>query len=357
MLPRMRRHALLRALLLTALLWPAAALGQTTITIGGWLQPRYEYSIREDAENLSSFYLRRVRIDVRGQVVWPELTYRVMPELARTASLRDAWLNYAFSPAAQVRVGQFTVPFQWHRYVAARRQHFAERGVPSETFGFPTGRDLGIMLHGVNPAGTLAYALGVFDGFGQNMRLSNSDGHMASARLTWAALGPLPHEESDLTRREEPGLSVGLGIQGANKNEARLWALGLPPAANHRADYVAGTADLSLRWMGFSLVADGYLRHVDPETPLVDSYTGWGFMISSGFFVLPQLLEIVARYSELRLDADDPATRERELGAGINVYHRAHDVKTRVQLLTGHGDDPARFFRDAMVLVEFHIQF
>lgn len=358
----MQHLKLLTLLVVAPLLWPANTVAQvapaeTTLNIGGWIQPRYEFSLRDDAENLSSFYLRRVRLDVRGQVIWPELTYRVMPEMARTANLRDAWLNYAFSPSAQVRVGQFTVPFQWHRYVGPRRQHFAERGVPSETFGFPTGRDVGIMLHGQNPAGTLGYALGVFDGFGRNTALSNSDGHMASGRLTWAALGPLPREESDLARREEPGLSLGLGIQGANKNEARAWDLGRSPAANRRADYVAGTADVSLRWMGFSLAADGYLRQVSPDDPAVDSYSGWGFMITSGFFILPQRLEAVARFSELRLDADVEETRRREAGLGVNIYHRGHDVKTRIQFLTDHGHYPAELFRNGLFLVEFHIQF
>jgi phosphate-selective porin OprO and OprP len=348
--------------LLVVLLWPTEVTaqgppGETTVTFGGWLQPRYEFTLRDEAENLSSFYMRRVRLDVRGQVIWPELTYRVMPELARTANLRDAWLNYAFSPAAQVRIGQFTVPFQWHRYVGPRRQHFAERGVPSETFGFPTGRDIGIMLHGQNPAGTLAYGLGFFDGLGRNTAVSNSDGHMASARLTWAALGPLPREESDLARRAEPGLSFGLGIQGANKNEARAWDIGRSPTANRRADYVAGTADVSLRWMGFSLAADGYLRQVSPDDPAVDTYSGRGFMVTGGFFVLPEVLELVARFSELRLDADAPETRDRELGFGVNIYHRGHDVKTRVQFLTGHGHYPAELFRDGLFLVEFHIQF
>jgi phosphate-selective porin OprO and OprP len=327
---------------------------QSTLGIGGWLQPRYEYTVRDGAENLSSFYMRRVRLDVRGQVFGPELTYRVMPEMARTAALRDAWLNYAFSPATQVRIGQFSVPFQWHRHIGAGRQHFAERGVPSETFGFPNGRDIGVMLHGQNAAATVAYGLGVFDGSGRNTERSNSDGHMASARVTWALMGPLPREEADLAHRDAPALSVGLGIQGANKNEARAWDLA---GINRRADFLAGTADVSLRWMGFSLAADAYLRRVTPDHPAVDPYDGHGFMVTGGYFVLPRRLEVVARYSALRLDADAPETRHRELGTGVNIYHRGHDVKTRIQYLTGHGHDPAAFGRDAMFLVEFHIGF
>ncbi len=78
------------------------------LNIGGWIQPRFEFQRRSDAENKSSFYMRRVRLDLRGHVFTDRLTFRIMPELARTANLRDGWINYAFRPWAQVRFGQFT---------------------------------------------------------------------------------------------------------------------------------------------------------------------------------------------------------------------------------------------------------
>lgn len=347
-------------LLLAALVTPLArAQGPSpapTLEIGVVIQPRYEYTFRDGEENLSSFYLRRVRLDIRGQII-PGLTYRILPEMARQASMRDVWLNYAFSPALEVRFGQFTVPFQWHRYISPQAQHFAERGVPSETFGFPRGRDIGLMLHGVNGAATLSYKLGLFDGAGLNTLLSNSDGHMASARLTWAVRGPLPEEESDLRAHPEPGLSLGLGIQAATENEARAWDLARSPAGNSRADWVTATADLSLRWAGFSLAAEAYLRHVAPADPDVDPYAGWAYMATAGYFVLPQRLELVARYSDLRLDAEDPATRDAELGVGMNVFLRGHGLKTRIQYLTRQGAAPAAFGRDAALLVELSMSF
>jgi hypothetical protein len=327
--------------------------GDFGLKVGGWVQPRFEYTIRDDAENLSSFLIRRARVDVTGHVFNDRLTFRIMPELARTATLRDAFINYAFSPEVQLRGGQFTVPFQWHRFVGPRRQHFAERGIASEALGFPNGRDIGLMLHGQNEARTWQYALGVFDGAGRNVALSTSDGNMASGRITLALIGQVPRDETDYAHSARQNLSLGLGVQAANKNEVRAWDLGRSPAGNTRADWVSGTADLHYRWRGFSIVGDGYLRRVRPDDDAVDAYTGGGYMVSAGYAIMPDFLEAVARYNWLRLDLDDPDTRMEEWGLGLNFYHRGHDWKTRLNYLnqTGLGG------KFGTVIVEHHLQF
>ncbi len=326
--------------------------GLNYMHIGGWIQPRYEY--RSDAEDTSSFTLRRLRLDIRGHVITPELTYRVMSEHARTSNLRDAWINYAVNSSLQIRMGQFTVPFQWHRDVGPRRQHFAERGVPSETFGFLAGRDLGVMAHGTVLDRTVGYAVGVFDGAGRNVDRSNSDGNMASARAKWALLGALPREESDYAYSEELQLSIGGGVQGAWDNELRGWALGRSDDDNDLADWVTGTIDARLAYRGFSLVADGYWRNVSPDDQDVDSYDGWATMVSAGAFVIPKQLELVGRWSRLRLDSDDPDTELEEWGLGLNVYHHGHDWKTRLNYLNeNHAVDGS----SDTILLEWHLQF
>ncbi len=65
------------------------------LDIGGWVQPHYEYTTSTgDDDDSSSFFMRRVRVDIRGHVFTPALTFRIMPEFARTANLSDAWINY-----------------------------------------------------------------------------------------------------------------------------------------------------------------------------------------------------------------------------------------------------------------------
>ncbi len=330
------------------------------LRIGGWIQARYEYLRRPDDEDLSSFYIRRLRLDIRGHVLSEDLTFRILQELARDANLQDGWINYAFNPAMELRIGQFTVPFQWHREVGPRRQHFAERGVPSETFGLRGGRDIGVMLHGRNESDTMKYGVGIFDGAGRNVRESNSRGHMASARLALAALGTLPREESDYRFSEQANLAFGLGAQAANRSELRAWDLGRsagddPDAEpDVRGDWASVTADARFAYRGFSLVADGYLRSVDPRAAAVDSYDGWAYMLSAGYFLIPKRLEMAGRYSELRLDSNDADTEQTAWGLGANLYLKGHDWKLRFNYLNRERENGER---DDFILVEHHLQF
>ena len=98
--------------------------GNFGLDIGGWLQPRFEYTHESDDENITRFRLRRARLDFRGHVFDERLTYRLMSEFAGNVTLRDGWIDYAFDEAAHLRAGQFTVPFQWHRFIGPRHQHF-----------------------------------------------------------------------------------------------------------------------------------------------------------------------------------------------------------------------------------------
>lgn len=324
------------------------------LDIGGWVQPRYEYTTSTgDDEDSSSFFMRRVRVDIRGHVFTPALTFRIMPEFARTANLRDAWINYEFDRELQARFGQYTVPFQWHRFVGPRRQHFAERSNVSETFGFFQGRDIGLGLHGINQAQTFAYGVGLFDGAGRNNERSNSSGNMASGRVGFALLGVIPREESDLAWSEEPKLAIGAGLQGATRNEIRDWDLDRSPSDNHRADWASATGDVRFAFKGFSVAGEGFVRRVSPKDSLVDSYTGAGWGLTGGYFIIPKQFEFVGRYNRLRLDNDDSDTQETEWGLGMNVYHQGHDWKTRFNFLSHTTDE----FREQRVLLEHHLQF
>jgi hypothetical protein len=331
----------------------AGAQATNRLNIGGWLQPRFEYRGISSGPDASGFTLRRVRLDFTGQVLDENLTFRIMSEHARTSNLRDAWINYAFSPTTQVRVGQFNVPFQWHRFIGPTRQHFAERGMPSETFGFPNGRDIGVMVHGRNPANTFTYGAGFFDGSGRNVAIVEGTGHMVSARGTWALQGTVPREDSDYAFSETPGLTLGAGVQAAWKSDVRDWDLGASATGDNQADWVSGTADVSFRRRGFSVVVDGYLRRVTPNDPLVGAYTGSAYMVSAGYFIAPKQYEVVARWSQSHLDRDDPETSRDEWGLGLNIYHRGHDWKTRINYLNDRmfGGTTGTF------LVEFHLQF
>jgi len=300
------------------------------LELGGVIQPRMQAMSPVQGENRNSFLMRRVRVDLQGTFMDGLLGFRILPELAGgSASLLDGWVELDVTPMVRLRAGQFVVPFHWQRAVSAARQHFTERGQPSEAFGFAGAWDAGVALFGSNAENTLSYGLGIFDGAGRNVGLSNSSGLMGSGRLAWAPLGTLPREESDLAFSQALQASLGLALQGATRNEIRAWDLDRSPVGNRRADWVTGTADLTARWRGISAAGELYLRRVEPDDPEVDRYTGWAHMTTVGYFLIPTRTEVVGRHSRLRLDRDDGDTRSEEWGVGVNLYHAGHDLKTQ----------------------------
>ncbi|KMQ52972.1 hypothetical protein CHISP_0193 [Chitinispirillum alkaliphilum] len=326
--------------------------GDFQLNIGGSIQPRYEFSIDTDAsDTLSSFYMRRVRLDLRGHVFTNRLTFRITPELARTANLRDGFINYSLLPLFQIRAGQFTLPFDWHRSVGGSRQHFSERGIQDLHFAYPTGRDIGFGLHGQSTNRKFGYGGGVFDGAGRNSQLSTSSGNVYSARVTFATLGTIPREESDLTFSRQINHSIGIGIQAANKNYTRDWALGL--STNNRADWATANLDTRIAYRGISVVANGLFREVRPDDENVDPYAGWAYLVTGGVFIIPQRLEAVGRWSQLRIDKDSVETEESEWGAGINIYHRGYNWKTRINLLRHE----TSFAERTRLIIEHHTFF
>lgn len=316
----------------------ATADGTIRINLGGVLQPRFQFLAPVEAESTSSHFMRRARVDLNGSLLNGLLRFRLLPELAgQGASLMDGWVELDVTTGLRFRAGQFVLPFQWQRFVSGSRQHFTERGDPSQTFGFAGARDAGIALFGSDTGNTVSFGAGLFDGAGRNVRVSNSSGLVASGRVTWAPLGTLPREESDLAFSQNLQTSLGLGLQGGNRSEVRAWDLGRSAVNDRRADWVTGTADASVRWRGISAAGEVYMRRVDPNDPEVDSYTGWAHMTTVGYFLVPTRIEVVGRYARLRLDRDDPDTRSEERALGLNLYHAGHALKSHFHYWNRHG--------------------
>lgn len=330
---------------------------ENSISVRGRIQTRYEYLDRLE-ENISSFYLRRVRVDLRGELLDGKLTWRIMPEMARTANLRDGWVNYKISNRLNIRAGQFVVPFHWLRFISGNRQHFAERGSASEAvFGIPGGYDIGVGINGRNTANNIAYAAGIFDGAGRNVRESNSAGHLYSGRFTWAITGEIPREEPDLSYSERPNFTVGTGVQYANRSSIRNWSEGrnnVIDGSFDEADWLGATTDLSLHWRGLSLISTTYYRSVSPAEEAEPNFYGWGTVLSAGYFIKHDRIELIGRVSQANKDRKMEELRMREWGVGVNLYHAEHSFKTQINYENIHQSFAEE--RSALI-VQLHVQF
>ena len=311
---------------------PARAL---TVRLGAWLQPRYEFS--SGSERLSSFILRRVRLDAAGSAFTDRLGFRIQYDMSRSGQLRDAYLDYRLTETAWLRFGQFPIPFQFR--VTPRRQEFAESGAGARAFGQPGIRDIGLLLFGGNEAGSSSYELGVFDGSGANTRLSNSVGNLWSLRLGLAPRGRIPGDEVDFAK-DGDNLALGVALLGATDSELRDWSLGRSPTGNAEGDFITVTSDLVLQRAGWTVAAAAFGRGVAPSDPAVGRYHGLGGELSASYVLIRERVALGVRHSRVRWDQDAPETEERAWQAALSFFRLRHSWKTRIYLEDLRRDTP-----------------
>jgi Phosphate-selective porin O and P len=171
----------------------------------------------------STFEIRRVRlaarIDING---W--ITGMIEPDFALARlQVRQAWMNLAFDPAFELRMGQFKKPFSQILMTSSLETAMIERGLrirdvqeaytaadeaaPSpvlgsfrgttllgeeqdllEQFGY-MNNDMGVTAHG--RLGDVDYDVGLFNGTGGDRRDEN-DGKSYVGRLRWRAPTEMP---------------------------------------------------------------------------------------------------------------------------------------------------------------------
>lgn len=153
--------------------------GQHAISLNGRLHADYR-AFSNDSGSASSanpasadtFDVRRAYLGISGRL-YQDWTFQVNADLAAApggVQLDVAWLNYgAFAPA-QVRVGQFKMPFSLEDFTSSSVIDFQERGLPN---ALVPNKERGVMLHGAPLAG-VTYGLALSNGQGKNANEPNA---------------------------------------------------------------------------------------------------------------------------------------------------------------------------------------
>jgi phosphate-selective porin OprO/OprP len=345
------------------------------LRIRGLLQADSRFYIDDGGNNRNdTFILRRARPIIEA-TFWDKVDLALVPEFgggsnnadgnpSSSASILDAYANFRYSPAFQLRVGKYKSPVGLEQLQSDSQAFFMERGLPSS---LTPNRDVGIMLHGEVWDGVVNYAAGVFNGVGDNRNSPNLD--IDDEKDVAARLFFHPFQKLEI----EPLQGLGLGVAGTYGNHdgtqglnsysteaAQTFFTYNPANASVRADGTAwritpqayyywrslgvlaeyvvssqevratptaagGVADFGALQHRAWQVAVGYVltgedssfRGVNPKKPFSLTDNQWGAW------------EIIARYSHLDIDdeafptfsnPDTSASEANGLGFGINWY-------------------------------------
>ncbi len=149
----------------------------------------------------NTFLLRRVRPVFEG-TVFEFFDWRIMPELAGTPNVQDAYANIRLVKEVQLRGGKFKPPVGLERLASDTDLPLIERGLPTNLV---PDRDIGVQLHGDILKGTVAYQAGYFNGAGDGLNgdTDNSDKKDLAGRIVIRPFQPTSIE---------PLRKLGVGI-------------------------------------------------------------------------------------------------------------------------------------------------
>jgi len=146
------------------------------IKVFGFIQPEYDYTFSDPAEN--SFAFKRARIGVRGRV-YEDFSYYFMLETSPfiggvgSAYLMDAFITWDKYNWARISVGSFKQPFGKEVTTACSKLTTIDRAIVSDQLVAPQ-RDYGMAVFGGNKYTKFEYAVALMNGRGLNVKDNNN---------------------------------------------------------------------------------------------------------------------------------------------------------------------------------------
>jgi phosphate-selective porin OprO/OprP len=339
--------------------------GAGVVSADGKFQLRLRPLIQADGrffleEGTNTFLLRRVRPTMEG-TVFEYFEWRLMPELAGTPNVQDAYANVRLFKEIQLRAGKFKPPVGLERLMGDPDLPFLERGLPTNLV---PDRDIGVQLHGDILGGTVVYAGGLFNGAGDGV---NGDNDNSDKKDLMGRIIVRPFQPTFI----EPLRKLGLGIAATRGTHVGAlppyrtpvqtaffqYADGVTAGGTHRrlapqANFYFGPFGIFGEYTRSTqiVVAPGISARLNHEAwQIVGSFFVTG-EDASPTTVTPKralnprnfgtgAVELVARYGELRVDDDafrlrlaDPtksARKATDWGVGAN-WHMARNFKLMI---------------------------
>lgn len=328
--------------------------GKNSVTIGGQMQPQYDFKKNEVKEDLSKFEIKRIKIWLMGHAFSKDLTYKLQMRISNIQGadikngglMEEAKINYKHHDSFQILFGQTKARFGRQGILSSKKMHLVDKSQVTKAF-FPT-YDTGVMAHGKIAEGLLYYEGFVSGGAGQNTWRETSHAAL-NARLAVNPLGYMKYAEGDLAASEKPLVSFAANIYRNRLHGAEMeygdanhlgflapkkgwYAIGnsLGPSGDQITDETVEIdmygLDMALTWQGFWLQAE-YLKGQAEGERSKNEVKAAGFYLQSSVFVISKKLALGYRYSQFdpndRVDSDNWV----ENTAGVSWYIKGNAVK------------------------------
>ncbi len=180
------------------------------------------YSKNGDHLATDSFDLKQARGWLEGYF-FKDIYFKIMPDFAASNILPDAYIDYAYSPAASLLVGKFKPALSLERLQGDSDGTFLERAFPTY---LASNRDVGIQLHGafsksgyktevvpgpIDSRNTFTYQVGIFNGSGDDSSLDKDAKDTNDTKEFVGRLWAHPFQHTGYSWLE----GLGIGVAGS----------------------------------------------------------------------------------------------------------------------------------------------
>ena len=285
------------------------------------------------------FKINRARLKVGGHAFDKSLKYYWEYELAQ-GNLLDFRLMFEKLDALKIKIGQWKTYYNRERVVSSGKQQMAERSIITRPFTID--RQQGISLYGnlfPETTASLTYHLSVLTGTGRGS-FQNDDSHlMYVGRVQWNFLKrELGMTSSDLEWHEKPTALLAVGAltnrspftRFSQAGGGQLIGFTEGVAGQYRVNQ--GLLETALMYKGFAWQSELHFKEIKDrvnltQTTLLGSYYQAGYFFSNLWELIPQPLELAARYARYTPNRDFSDLIEEEFTIALNWFFKGHRNK------------------------------
>jgi hypothetical protein len=251
----------------------------------------------------------------------------------------DLYMQFEQLRDLNLRIGQYRVMYTRERNIADVNPLMIDRSLANSEFN--VDRDIGLDLRSEDLGGIkkLRYYAGVFLGEGRDQNKFTDSGMMYVGRIDVLPLGLFDdYEASDVWRLKKFRISLSGAYAFNDRAKKDKGVLGTVPADGGTTSYHNATADVMLKYAGWSLEA-GYMWRQGKRQPgsaldemgvpiaATAARNGHGWLAHTAFLLPKTRLEPAFRYSGFRGQGVTSMPDRDELGVGLNYYFFGHNLK------------------------------
>ncbi|MCB9941939.1 MAG: hypothetical protein H6823_27190 [Planctomycetaceae bacterium] len=331
--------------------------------INSWFQLRHTL-FDSDGPNpdQNDIEFERVRLTFGGHAYTPDLQYYIQldgdGDQDEVIDLLDYYFTYDLghdlfgwtNGRLGMQVGKWKLPFNRTRAEAGWKLEFTDRSMASVFFDINRSQGVGIFGSLDSLGKTINYEAAVFNGFQTEgfrpVRSGELDRNLGcSTRVYTDLIGDWGKDgEPDLAGHDHLAMRVGSGfaysrvdIEGLREFarqrvvDSGATLASILPAGTTAYDVFFYAADMNFKYRGLSFHSEYYFRSINnfagmPVSDLFDH----GLLLQTGYFLVPETLEVAARWSRISGDSGTLGATDQsadEIAAAIIWYIRGQNAK------------------------------